>query len=364
MRAPGKILVIQLRRIGDNLLTLPAISALKRAFPGARVDFLAEPPADILFKNSPDINELLVYDHKKQFFWLREIRRRRYDWVIDYLGNPRSIALAAASGARVRAGAKDVFWSFLYNVEMKRGAEPAYAPLEKILMLAPFGVKPDRERLLPVLRPDLHAVKAADVFLAANGLAGTPVLGAAPVSRRITRQYPPELFAETLKLVYQATGIKSVVLWGPGELEIARKITDMADGCAILSPETKNLASLTGLVSRFSALLANCNGPKHIAVATGVSTLTIHASSDPRNWTPPSPATGAPERSVSEYYGPLPHTPPAHIYISNPRPACLYCRRNDCDSLACLKNLPPQAVAAKTAELLKLVAGKQNNTAF
>lgn len=354
MNTPEKILVIQLRRIGDNLLTLPALAALKAKFPAAKVDFLAEPPADKLLAGSPFINELLVYDRKKQFYWLREIRRRKYDWVIDYLGNPRSIAIAAASGAKVRAGAKDVFWSFLYNIEMKRGAKPAYAPLEKIMMLAPLGITPDMGKILPVLTPNAQAVQSAKTFLNSNGFTGGRVIGVAPVSRRETRQYPPELFAEVLRIIHAETGLKAVILWGPGELETARKITALAADCAVLSPETKNLVELTGLISQFNLLITNCNGPKHIAVATGVSTLTIHASSDPRNWTPPSPATGAPARTVAEYFGALTRTAPAHLYISRTDLPCIPCRRNECENLACLRGLPAHEVSAAAIDILKL----------
>lgn len=351
---PRKILVIQLRRIGDNLLTLPAIAALKKKFPEAQVDFLAEPPADQLFKNNPDIHDLLVYNPKKQFFWLAEVRRRKYDWVVDYLGNPRSIALAAASGAAIRAGAKDVFWSFLYNVEMKRGTAPAYAPLEKILMLAPLGITAEGNDLLPTLTPDESAVKTARAWLAENGFTGRKILGVAPVSRRITRQYPAPLFAETLKQTFKATGVKAVVLWGPGEKPVAEEVVRLAYDCAVLSPETKSLVELAALISCFNVLLTNCNGPKHIAVATGVSTLTIHASSDPRNWTPPSPATGAPARTAAEYFGAMPPCAPAHIYINRADLPCISCRKNDCENLVCLKQLNPSDTAARLTELLEL----------
>ncbi|MFA6584634.1 MAG: glycosyltransferase family 9 protein [Elusimicrobiaceae bacterium] len=350
MTNPGRILVIQLRRIGDNILTLPALAALKKTFPGAKIDFLAEPPADQLLNGNPSIDELLVYDPRRHFFWIRKIRARGYDWVIDFLGTPRSIAIAAASGAEIRAGAKDVFWSFLYNVEMKRYAEPRYAPSEKIKMLEPLGVKLNPREILPVLIPDPRAVAKAKEFLRGKG---GPVLGVAPASRKITRQYPAEHFAQALKMINAATGAKAVILWGPGELATAQRIIKLTPGISFLSPETKSLSDLAGLISCFDLLIANCNGPKHIAVATGVSTITVHASSDPRNWTPPSPATGEPATTLSQYFGNTQAKRPVHLYVISSMP-CAPCRKNECADLRCLTEMPPGAIADRAIEILRI----------
>jgi len=88
--APRRILIIMLRRIGDVLLTAPAARALRKAFPGARIDFLAEPPAHELLEGNPDITEVLVYGQGnaarvgrlasgalKYLYWLRAVRNRR-----------------------------------------------------------------------------------------------------------------------------------------------------------------------------------------------------------------------------------------------------------------------------------------------
>jgi len=95
-----------------------------------------------------------------------------------------------------------------------------------------------------------------------------------------------------------------------------------------LAPETATLHRLSALLKKTSLLVSNCSGTKHIAQASGVSTLGIYGSSRPENWTPP----GDPDPQV----------------IRNETLACVGCRGNDCAiGVKCLRELSPDAVFAK-----------------
>ncbi|MCR4294147.1 MAG: glycosyltransferase family 9 protein, partial [Elusimicrobia bacterium] len=105
--APRSILVVQLRRLGDVILTTPALEALKRKYPDARLDFLVEAPGAEAVAGHPAIDQVLIYDANSPWSaldWAFKIRARRYDWVIDFLANPRTALLTALSGAKVKAG--------------------------------------------------------------------------------------------------------------------------------------------------------------------------------------------------------------------------------------------------------------------
>src|SRR3990172_6193157 len=92
--APARILVIQLRQIGDVLLTTPALRALKKRFPAALISYLAEPlPAKVL-EGNPNIDELIIRDLKEGGLepvrTIQRIRAARFDLVVDFLANPRT----------------------------------------------------------------------------------------------------------------------------------------------------------------------------------------------------------------------------------------------------------------------------------
>src|SRR3954469_1183190 len=99
MDSPKSILVIQLRRLGDVLVTTPAVEALRLAYPKAKIDFLVEKPGDQLLSGNPNLDVVVLYDTARPWAMIREVRRRRYDWVIDFLGTPRSAIVTALSGA-------------------------------------------------------------------------------------------------------------------------------------------------------------------------------------------------------------------------------------------------------------------------
>ena len=105
--APRSILVLQLRRIGDVILTTPAVAALKKRFPEAAIDFLVEKPGAEVLAGNPHIRKIQVYEAinwRQALSEMSRVRRARYDWVIDFMGNPRTALLTFLSGAGVKAG--------------------------------------------------------------------------------------------------------------------------------------------------------------------------------------------------------------------------------------------------------------------
>lgn len=334
-KKPGKILVIQLRRIGDVILATPAVRALRRQFPDARIDFLAEPACGAVLAGNPHINEVLSYDPARALRWLLEIRRRRYDWVIDFLGNPRTCTICAFAGAALRAGPGDVYWKFGYNHVFSTFPEPSYAALEKMLRLKELGVAIDTNDHLPELFPPAEDRQWALAELHRSGIipgTGKPLLMLAPASRKVTRQYPAAHFAKAARLVKQAQDCHIVVLWGPGEEALAGEVAAQCGG--IKAPRTTTLGKAVALIGCCDLLLTNCNGPKHMAVAQGRPTLTIHSSSDPRAWTPPDN--------------------PLHRYLRREDLDCVPCYRNECPrGLECLSGLPPEKVAETVLQMLK-----------
>src|SRR5438105_2536317 len=97
-----KILVVQLRRIGDIILSTPVLPYLRKAFPEAEIDYLCEPMGVEVLTGNPYLSKIVTYDRKRPFREIRKIRNRRYDVVIDFLNNPRTALLVALSGAKTR----------------------------------------------------------------------------------------------------------------------------------------------------------------------------------------------------------------------------------------------------------------------
>lgn len=310
---PKSILVVQLRRIGDVILTTPALRALRKRFPEARLDILVEPPGAEALRGLPWLDGVLVYDARgplEAFSWAKSIRAREYDWVIDLMGNPRTAMITAMSGARLKAGPGHVFHRWAYGVKLPQSTETCYAAEEKIRMLAPLGV-PATDDVLPRLA------------LAERDLAGN-VVALAPASRKRTRRWPADKYAALGRLLREKLGCELLVLWGPGERPLAEEVARGAGEGARVSPETKTLADAARLLASCRLLVTNCSGTKHLAVAHGVPTVTVHSSSDPKAWNPPAAA---------------------HPFVRREELHCIGCRLNDCPyNLECLRDLEPERV--------------------
>ena len=345
---PERLLIVMLRRIGDVLLTVPAARALRKLFPEARIDFLAEPPAHELLVGNPDISEVLRYgapgggpgvasEAAKYLYWLWRVRRRRYDWVIDYMGNPRTAFLTAFSGAAVKAGPGHVSHRWAYTHPLRESSTPFYSAREKIRVLRSLGLEPDETDFLPSITEDPAAETRAAEALERLGLSGAVVAGMAPASRRRTRRWPARHFARLGSLLRDRCGARLLVFWGPGERGLAEDVVRGAGDGAVLAPETRSLRDLAALIGRCRLLVTNCNGPKHIAVARRVPTLTIHGSSDPVLWNPPDAQR--------------------HPAARRQGLDCLGCQLNDCPGdLACLEGLSPDDVFPEARRLLGLPA--------
>ena len=98
--APRKILVIQLRRIGDAVLITPALDAIRDAWPAAEIHLLTSGAIPDLFENDPRVARIWTEPRGRPVGWLvLEIRRARFDLVLDFQSIPLTAGLSLLSGA-------------------------------------------------------------------------------------------------------------------------------------------------------------------------------------------------------------------------------------------------------------------------
>lgn len=326
-----------LRRIGDVLLTTPAVRALRKAWPGAEIDFLVEPPCHEMLHGNPDLTRVLLYGTApfNYLYWLARVNRSRYDCVVDFMGNPRTAALTFASRAPVRAGPAHVAHAWAYTHKMTQSADRArYSAQEKVLMLGTLGLPVDPADCLPGLAGDPDAEEfaaeaARRMRLPRAGL----IVGLVPASRRETRRWPAGRYAELGRLLRDRLSARVIVFWGPGEEALAAAVRDGIGENANLAPKTGSLLQLAALLGRCHLVVTNCNGPRHIATARGVPTVTVHGSSDPAAWNPPDS--------------------PLFQAVRRDELACIGCRSNTCPTaIECLRDLEAGRVFAACERVL------------
>jgi len=204
-----KILVIQLRQIGDVLLTMPAVEVLSKNFPKSQIDFLVEKPAHEIAVRNPFINHVLIYEKSHSLKWIFKIRKAKYDLVIDFLSNPRSALLTYLSGAQIKAGPDYTSSKWAYNLRMKKRNASKYTAFLKIDLLKKIGIENifyPYPKFFLTGEDELHALSELRKLSIPDGAF---IVAFAPTSKRPTRKWPEEHYAKLSSIILE----KSLILY-------------------------------------------------------------------------------------------------------------------------------------------------------
>ena len=275
------ILVIKLRAIGDVLLSTVVLNNLRAAFPEARIDFLTERPSREVVEGHPAITSALIFDSRKQSgaSLVRDVRRRRYDCVIDLFGNPRSAVITLLSGARYRVGYRFGWRRICYNhVAEPRGSRIHNRDfnLDALTLLGIPAV--DRSVLFP---REPAAEDFAEQWFGANALTGKFIVALNPGGGWYTKRWRIPQFAALGDELVKRYGARILICWGPGEQAGAEELRRLMSQEAQLLPPT-SLKQMAAILCRCSVMVTNDSGPMHIAAAVGTPLVAIFGPTNPQ----------------------------------------------------------------------------------
>ena len=338
LTSPSRILVIQLRRIGDALLGTPALRALANHFPNAKIDFMAESPTDEVLWGHPLIDRLLVAPRQGSgeswFKFVRKLREQKYDWTIDFFSNPRSAQFAFLSGAKVRVGLNRFGrrWAYTHHVVEEERDRDAYAVDLRLNILQHLGI-PSVGRKLEIYadRADPPEVARVMEFLHAVPQ-NQPIVAMATGSANPAKRYPAELTAHVIEELRRSH--RTVVLTsGPGESSLADEIQQhLREPVPHLN--RARVPTLASLYRHCHLYVGPDSSPKHIAVACGIPTVTIFGPGRPSNWNDPEN--------------------PRNIVLIAPCDARPNCIESECARKRHIGMIPPAEVTAAAERLLSM----------
>lgn len=290
------LIIRQHNQMGDMVCALPALQALRRAFPQARLTFVAAPLCEELLDAHPDIDRLLVFrkhdarQPPRLAAFLRALRSPRPDLAVvmnTVSFSTTSALLCWASGARIRAGGSSLpFGSELsravYHLELPAGLEGVHevehnlAPLRALGIAAPFA--------LPRLEPSAAARAAAHDFVQTRTTGSGPLVVVHPGAGKVPNRWPIESFSATIAQLRRDLDARLVVTEGPRDAELVAalraRVTDVARWSA-------PLGTTMGLLHASDAVLANDTGIAHVAGALQRPTVVVFGPTDVQRWKPP-----------------------------------------------------------------------------
>ena len=327
-----RILVCQLRQIGDVLLSTPSLELLARRFPGAEIHMFTEKKCVPMLQGNPHVSRIWAVDKKSlptifhELAFYRKVTAEKFDLAVDFQQLPRCRWVMGLSRAKVRLSFPPPWYlRFLYTHWVKPGR--AYAGAYKAGVLAPLGIRWQGER--PRLYLNGDEIEAARVLLDGLGLAGKPFVTVDATHRHPTRRWPAAHFAALMDMAVDACPeLRFLLSYGPGEEEEVRTLRERCRrrDNIILPPSLLSLREMAACMTQAAMHLGNCSAPRHMAVATDLPTFTILGATG-KGWTFPSPE----------------HTDiQGKEFFDMP---CQHCNKNSCpEGSPCLTRLAPELV--------------------
>lgn len=283
----NSFLIVRLGSLGDVVHAIPLAAALRQHFPTARIYWMVDPRyvelldmvtvVDGWFAVDPRA-VLRARDRAAFFRAIREMRRARYDVAFDLQGLFKSAVLARAVKPRRIVGfprehLREPLAGFFYTATPDPG-EARHIIHKNLSLLAAVGVQ-ERRAQFPLAIPRLDTVDAVARRFAPQGFVAVNPGAAWP-----NKRWPAARFGAVAAAVRRSAGLRSLVLWGPGERPLAQQVVDAAAGAAEAAPAT-SIPEIAGIAREARLMIAGDTGPMHLAVAVGTPVVALFGPTEP-----------------------------------------------------------------------------------
>lgn len=341
------ILAMRLAYIGDVVLNIPAIKALRNTFPNAKISFLTSPKAKEAIENNPYVDEIITYDAPwfyPQKPWssfvnymnlIKLIRSKHFDMVIDFRGDFRNILLVVfSSGASRRVGYGMTGGGYLLTdaVECTENKHKVEFHLDIVRALGGDSAIPDTINLYPTPEDRDRVLKLlSEKEIKQNDM----LVGIHPGGRAKLKCWDIKSYVEVADALVKRYNAKIVITGGPDEVKLGEKLLSLMKSkgfnlCGLLS-----LKQLQILLERLNLVITNDTVTLH--VASGVNTPTVAIFGPSEVWDT----------------GPLSQK---HKVIMRDLDCRTFCDTYSCNNRnyhECLRSIKPAEVIEASVELLE-----------
>lgn len=283
------VLFVRLGALGDIIHTIPAAAALRTAMPEARIDWIVDAKHQEILGLVAGLDRVLILDGRSWREWaaaVQFLRAGRYDAALDFQGLMKSAVLARASGARRVAGFS--IWHLReksarpFYSDTEDGADGEHVILKNLSLLRVLGVD-TREIGFPLARVETPALDRVREALGSQTFA---VLN--PGAAWPNKRWPAARFGEVAAFLADVKALRSVVLWGPGERELADDVVRASAGAAMAAPPT-GIADVLAIGRAAAVVVSGDTGPLHLAAAAGAPIVALMGPTSPQRngpWDP------------------------------------------------------------------------------
>lgn len=293
------ILILKPSSLGDIVLALPALTALRKSFPKAKISWFVRLAFASLLENHPYLTEIITFDRKflsKAWFHLgalgalisliMQLRRSKFDVIFDFQGLFRTAALAWLSGCKKRYGmanARELAHIFYtHKIEQDDDCIHAVDYYLKIIKAA-GATNTDVQFELPVTPAEADS---AEKLIASHGIKSEEYVVFVPGSAHRDKCWPAERFAALADRITSQFGLPIIAVGTESEKSIVEKIKNATDVPIANFAGRTSLRELIALVRAAKLVISNDTGPGHIAAALGTPLVMMFSWSNPARIAP------------------------------------------------------------------------------
>jgi heptosyltransferase I len=297
---PGNILVIDFGQLGDVVLSLPALRAIRQRFPDARITVAVGKPANEVVALSGYANEIFEVDRValrdgnklvsigRIIKFVQKVRRAKFDFVIDLHSLSETNLLGFLSGARYRLYSRRPGRSLDYlanfNPRPPTEEQSRHAVDRYLDVIQPLGVK--NAPRIPVLRTSSVGDLAVDALLQKEKAhSGVLLVGLFPGAGHVGRRWPLERYAELADHLIRNDRVRVIVFAGPEERAMVAHMRTLFPA-ATLFFDKLTIPQLVSMQSRLTLMVSNDTGPAHLAAAVGAPVIVLMDRPTPHQFVP------------------------------------------------------------------------------
>jgi ADP-heptose:LPS heptosyltransferase len=338
-----KFLVVRTDRMGDVILSLPVLQAIKSAFPESRLTMMVSPYARDVLDNNPHADDIIIDDHENLhrgiggFFRLvRSVRNRKFDVCVLLRPTLRLAFLLFLAGIRYRIGTGYRLYQIFFNrkIYQHRKRNLKHESDYNMDMLQPLGMT--GERILPRVYLSKAEENLANPMLEDLGIREEDTLLALhPGSGDSSLNLPIKRFAQVADMLIQNLRAKVIITGTERERRLADLMTSYMRNRPIDLVGRTNFRQLASLLKKVDVLISSSTGPMHLAAALGTPTVAIFCpifAAGPIRWGPCGDG---------------------HEVILPPVPICSKCKPRSCPYYDCMDKIKAEEIVRRVDLILQ-----------
>jgi heptosyltransferase-2 len=298
---PSRVVIKAVNWLGDLVMSLPAMRAVRRAFPSAHLAVLVKKELSGFFDGANWLDELIPYSLGSGLGALGarariigQLRSRGFDLAVVMPNSFDSALWIAAAGIPRRAG-------YIADFRGAMLTHKAYPPADALdghqvrywlaMLRETLGIEGDAGEF--ALRPDEANVARMRAWLGERRTRpGDPLIALAPAAAYgPAKEWPAAKFAALIDLLAREFGAEAVLVGAPSERARCEQVAAMSRAGAIVAAGETSIGELIAILSLTHAFAGNDSGAMHIAGALGIPTVAIFGSTNPDRTGPLGPRT-------------------------------------------------------------------------